>query len=87
MKTIYLVRHGQKQSHAGDPGLTEVGVQQAQETGTYLKQFPITKIISSPFKRTVETAFHIGQALDLEHHIDSLLEERMNWASAEKLRR
>jgi len=77
--TIYLVRHGQKHLTAGDPGLTEIGIQQAIKTGLYLKQFPITQIISSPFLRTVETAKHIGNQLNIEHSLDDRLVERMNW--------
>lgn len=80
MTTIYLIRHGQKQLLAGDPGLTEVGLQQAQETGRYLKQFPITKIIASPYKRTIETAQQIGNVLNLDHVLHNALVERMNWS-------
>jgi broad specificity phosphatase PhoE len=77
--TIYLVRHGQKQSHAGDPDLTELGIQQARETGMYLKQFPISSIISSPFRRTVTTATEIGKILNIQHTLHDALRERMNW--------
>lgn len=80
MTTIYLIRHGQKQPHAGDPGLTDIGIKQAQQTGEYLSQFPITKIVSSPFKRTVETAEQIARVLNLEHTLDDALVERMNWS-------
>ncbi|HEX7018006.1 MAG TPA: histidine phosphatase family protein [Patescibacteria group bacterium] len=80
MTTIYLVRHGQKLPHAGDPGLTEIGLQQAKETGEYLKQFPITKLIASPYKLTVETAQQISSALDLEYTLHNALVERMNWS-------
>jgi len=79
MTTIYLIRHGQKLPHSGNPGLTEVGFQQAHETGLFLQQFPITEIISSPFKRTVETATKIGEVLKLEHSLHDALVERMNW--------
>lgn len=79
MTTIYLVRHGQKHPHAGDPGLTEVGMNQAKETGLYLKQFPINKVISSPYKRTVETAIQIATVLNLEYSLHDALVERMNW--------
>jgi probable phosphoglycerate mutase len=79
MITIYLVRHGQKLPHAGDPGLTKIGLRQAKETGEYLKQFPITKIISSPHKRTVEIAQQITQVLNLKHSLHNALIERMNW--------
>lgn len=79
MTTIYLVRHGQKLPHTGDPGLTEIGLKQAKETGEYLKQFPITKIIASPYKRTVETAEQICNVLSLQHTLHNSLVERMNW--------
>lgn len=80
MPTIYLVRHGQKLPHAGDPGLTEIGLRQARDTGSYLQQFPITKVISSPFKRTAETAQQIVDMLSLELKLDTALVERMNWS-------
>lgn len=80
MTTIYLIRHGQKQPHAGDPGLTDIGIKQAKQTGEYLSQFPITKIVSSPFKRTVETAEQIAQVLNIKHTLHDALVERMNWS-------
>jgi 2,3-bisphosphoglycerate-dependent phosphoglycerate mutase/probable phosphoglycerate mutase len=79
MLTLYLVRHGQKKIHPGDPGLTEIGVNQAIQTGRYLNQFSISKIISSPFKRAVQTAKHIGKELNLNYDLDENLVERMNW--------
>ncbi|MDH5533007.1 MAG: histidine phosphatase family protein [Candidatus Pacebacteria bacterium] len=79
MTTIYLIRHGQKEVHAGDPGLTKLGINQATQTGHYLKDHPITQIIASPFKRTIETAQHIGKVLNLEYTLDEKLIERMNW--------
>lgn len=80
MTTIYLIRHGHKHTHAGDPSLTELGFKQAAETGDFLRQFPIQKIIASPFKRTVETAGEISKALNLPYQTNPLLVERMNYA-------
>lgn len=80
MTTIYLVRHGQKESHAGDPGLTKLGLEQAEQTGRYLDQFPISKIIASPLKRTVETAAQIAAQLDQTYEVNPALVERMNWS-------
>lgn len=80
MPTIYLIRHGQKETTPGDPSLTELGKVQARQTGEYLKQFPITKIISSPIKRTFETADEISAVLGLPYTLDKSLVERMNWA-------
>lgn len=79
MLTIHLIRHGQKESHPGDPGLTELGILQAQQTGKYLSQFPISKIIASPYKRTQQTAQNIGEQLGLDFEIHDALKERMNW--------
>lgn len=80
MSTIYLIRHGQKKTHAGDPSLTEAGIKQAQETGKYLRQFPITKVIASPLRRTVETVQAITQELGLDFTKDEALVERMTWS-------
>lgn len=79
MLTIHLIRHGQKESHPGDPGLTELGIYQAQQAGKYLRQFPISKIITSPYKRTQQTAQHIGEQLELAFTTHDALKERMNW--------
>lgn len=76
---VFLIRHGQKLPEAGDPGLSETGLIQARETGEFLKTFSIQKIISSPFKRTVETAQQIAQVLNMNFSQDNRLEERMNW--------
>lgn len=82
MLTIHLIRHGQKKSHAGDPELTELGIVQAKQTGKYLSQFPISKIIASPYTRTQQTAQHIGKQLNLDFTTDDALKERMNWNDA-----
>lgn len=79
MLTLHLIRHGQKESHPGDPELTELGIVQAQQTGKYLSQFPISKIIASPYKRTQQTAQNIAEQLSLDFSTDDALKERMNW--------
>lgn len=81
MNTFYLIRHGQKVSQAGDPGLTELGKEQARKTGDFLKGFNISKIYSSTFARTKETAEIVEGVLDVEITFDDRLRERMNWGS------
>jgi len=78
-KTIYLIRHGEKERIMGDPALTDTGKLQAQQTADFLKAFAISRIISSPILRTKQTAEYIADALHLPLEIDSLLRERTNW--------
>jgi len=74
--TLTLIRHGQSQGnvdrcfggHSETP-LTPLGLQQAQDTATYLAsetdQAPITHIIASDLPRTIQTAQPIAEALGL----------------------
>jgi len=81
MNTLYLIRHGQKVGEAGDPGLTELGKEQARKTAEFLKDKNISKIYSSTYKRTKETAEIIKNTLKVEIKFDDRLRERMNWGS------
>lgn len=76
---IYLIRHGEKEATKNNPGLTTTGITQAKKTAQYLAQFPITKIIASPYLRTQQTAGHIAQHLNLPVTIDNRLRERMDF--------
>ncbi len=76
----YLIRHGQQIPHPGDPGLTDIGKQQAQQVGKFLIDKSIDTIISSPLKRTIETAQEISSVIGVDY-IDQRLAERMNWSS------
>lgn len=76
---IYLVRHGEKKKIAGDPGLTKLGIQQAQATAEYFSKNPVQKIVSSPLLRTQETAKIIAERLRTSFSVDARLLERSNW--------
>jgi broad specificity phosphatase PhoE len=78
-QTVWLCRHGNRidfvdRSWRGrggrDPHLSEDGVQQARETGERLRGEGIRHIFCSPFLRTVETAHHIAEILDLPVRIE-----------------
>lgn len=83
-RRFYFVRHGEtilnarhiRQGEGG--GLSEKGRQQADRTGKFLSQFPITKIIASPFERTRETAGIINRYLKVPTSYTPLLGERRN---------
>ena len=81
MNTFYLVRHGEKVKHAGDPELTEIGKQQAIATGKFFKNKDIIRIVASSYNRTVETAGIINKFLNVQIKIDDKLRERMNWGN------
>lgn len=81
MKTYYLIRHGQKTSHAGDPPLTREGQDQARKTAKYFVGKNISRIISSTYKRTLETSKIIDEILKVGIEKDDRLRERMNWGS------
>lgn len=77
----YLIRHGQQISHPGDPGLTDIGMQQAHEVGEFLLNKEIKTIISSPWKRTIETTKVISSVIGVHYSESQDLIERMNWNS------
>ncbi len=65
---IYLVRHGEAAASWGqatDPGLSELGHSQAQDTARELVAMidPVVQLISSPLLRAQETALPLSEAL------------------------
>jgi broad specificity phosphatase PhoE len=59
MARLYLIRHGEPSgtwSDSRDPGLTPLGLQQAQAAAEQLRAFGPLDVISSPLRRARETA-------------------------------
>ena len=77
--TCYLVRHGQQIRRPGDPGLTDIGRQQAQEAGEFFLDKNIKTIISSPLRRAIETTQRISSVIGVNYSENPDLIERMNW--------
>ena len=75
-QVIWICRHGNRIDSVdpswkgSDPHLSADGVVQAKETGIRLRNEGIQHIFASPFLRTVETAHHIANALDLSVKIE-----------------
>jgi phosphohistidine phosphatase SixA len=66
---IWLVRHAER-ADAGmddqpDPELSAVGRARAQELARFLGEAGITSIYSTPFRRTMQTALPLAEALGL----------------------
>ena len=75
---INLIRHGEKRLFLPDPALTELGVSQAEKLAQYLTTKQETKktqylILSSPKKRTQQTADILAKQLALTVQIDDFL--------------
>ncbi|OGM78964.1 hypothetical protein A2366_03620, partial [Candidatus Woesebacteria bacterium RIFOXYB1_FULL_33_9] len=83
MNIFYLIRHGQKEKIKGDPFLTTLGKEQAEQTGAFLKDKNVKTIYSSNYNRTTETSQIINQSLQVEIVFDEKLRERANWGDVE----
>ena len=59
-----------------DPALTEVGREQAELLVERIAELRIRRLISSPYRRTLETATMVARALDLPIEIQPLVRER-----------
>lgn len=83
-RRFYFVRHGETLLNAehirqGEAGaLSDKGRAQAERVGQYLKQFPITSILSSDYPRARETASIIRAQVHAPIFISALLVERRN---------
>ncbi|MCA9496133.1 MAG: histidine phosphatase family protein [Nanoarchaeota archaeon] len=82
MKLI-IVRHGEtdwnlinKLQSFTDVPLNDIGKKQVEKTGEYLKKQKFDLILSSPLKRTIETAKIINKYHDADIILDELIIER-----------
>ncbi|SHO42647.1 Phosphoglycerate mutase [Nitrosotalea sinensis] len=83
MALILFLRHGQAKNNVerilagrskGFP-LTDVGVQQAENIGNFLRPLNISKIYSSPIERAEQTAKIVANKVGLDCTIDQRLTE------------
>jgi len=91
---VWIARHGNRldfvnpdwfntAEHPYDPPLSADGIIQAQELGKRLRSEKISRIFSSPFLRTVQTAREVAQVLNLPIYLEAGLSEWLNpeWMS------
>lgn len=82
-----LIRHAQSEwnLHFGawridvglpDPGLTDEGRQQADEAASRLVTSGIARIVTSPYRRTLETAGILAERLGVPITVDPMVRER-----------
>src|SRR5690242_14239427 len=76
---LLLVRHAlplrSEPGQGSDPHLSEVGVEQANRLPAALARFPVSRLVSSPQLRAVQTAEPVATALGLPVDVDDRLAE------------
>ena len=76
---LLLIRHAlplrSEPGQGSDPHLSEEGVEQAKRLPDALKRFPVSRLVSSPQIRSVQTAQPVADALGLTVDIDERLAE------------
>jgi broad specificity phosphatase PhoE len=93
---VWILRHGQRQDSVDpdwadyaervhDPGLTDHGHWQAGRAAERLRSEGICRIYASPFLRAVQTADHVGRALEMPVALEPGLSEHRNpdWFDAD----
>jgi 2,3-bisphosphoglycerate-dependent phosphoglycerate mutase len=82
MRTVYIIRHAQSANNAlpdwervPDPGLTELGVRQADQLAHHACTLPIHRLYCSPFLRSLQTAMPLGKAINQPLHVNRHLYE------------
>ncbi|GCE49356.1 2,3-bisphosphoglycerate-dependent phosphoglycerate mutase [Thermosporothrix hazakensis] len=77
-KVIYIVRHCEALGQAPEAPLSVRGKEQAEELAAFLlQQASIERIISSPYKRAVDSIAPLARELGLEIELDERLKERV----------
>ncbi len=81
-QTVFNVVYGAHRRDPGvrDPALTEEGHAQALAAAEMLKRNSVTRIIASPYWRTLQTAEIIAAALNLPVEVEPLIRERAAFA-------
>jgi broad specificity phosphatase PhoE len=76
---LLLVRHAlplrSEPGQGSDPELSEEGIEQAKRLPDALARFPISRLVSSPQIRSVQTAQPVADALGLAVEVDERLAE------------
>jgi probable phosphoglycerate mutase len=76
---LLLIRHAlplrSEPGQGSDPDLSEEGLEQAKRLPDALARFPITRLVSSPQRRSVQTAQPVADALGMTVEIDDRLAE------------
>lgn len=92
LKKVYIIRHCEAEGQRSEAELTAEGFKQALDVSEFFSEIKIDRIISSPYKRAIQSIQPLAKQLNVEIEIDRQLIERVlstndlsNWM--EKLRK
>lgn len=77
LKKVYVVRHCAAEGQSSESPLTATGCRQANELATFFDNVKVERIISSPYKRAIQTIQPLAERLNIEIEMKSQLEERV----------
>ena len=77
MKQIFLIRHCQAAGQEPEAPLTQEGIRQSNQLMDFLSDKNIDRIVSSPYKRAIDTIQPLSQAIGVPIIVDARLEERV----------
>lgn len=72
-----MIRHCEAEGQQPEAALTEKGYKQAVELSTFFSGKQIERIITSPFKRAIESIQPLANSLNIEIEQDNRLSERI----------
>ena len=76
---LLVIRHAlplrSEPGQGADPNLSEEGIEQAKRLPDALARFPITRLVSSPQRRALQTAQPVADALGMTVDVDERLAE------------
>ncbi|MFJ7726185.1 histidine phosphatase family protein [Neobacillus sp. NPDC097160] len=77
LKKIFLIRHCEAKGQPFEAQLTDRGMKQALELADFFSNSKIDRIISSPYKRAIQSIQPFAERLHIEIENDSRLTERV----------
>nr|WP_309098745.1 histidine phosphatase family protein [Fredinandcohnia onubensis] len=77
MKNIYLIRHCAAEGQDPEAPLTDKGIKQAIDLAAFFEQRKVDRIISSPFKRAIQTTHPLASERDIVIEMNHQLSERV----------
>src|SRR5690625_3539852 len=77
MKSIYVIRHCEAEGQPPDAQLTQLGYKQAEDLTEIFIDTNVERIISSPYKRAIQSIYPLAEQLGIEIERDQRLAERV----------